>query len=137
MYSFRFFSLNFDWKLCWYQLFGKFLILKGAVAYYQEKALNIVNILRWYLKSTCHGGFFFQYKTTGLGDSNQTLSLNDAFIVKTQRNSTQLKATQKQLRWVRHSSHLEPTPPQTFQALLDQLESWNLVQTLTRPIWLR
>ena len=49
-------------------------------------------------------------------------------IVKTQRNSTQLKATQKQLRWVRHSTHLEPTPPhptppQTFQALLDQLES--------------
>ena len=35
-------------------------------------------------------------------------------IVKTQRNSTQLnstKATQKQLRWVRHSTHLEPTPP--------------------------
>ena len=50
----------------------------------------------------------------------------------TQLNST--KATQKQLRWVRHSTHLEPThttpptphhptPPQTFQALLDQLES--------------
>ena len=35
-------------------------------------------------------------------------------IVKTQRNSTQLnstKATQKQLRWVRHSTHLEPTTP--------------------------
>ena len=34
------------------------------------------------------------------------------YIVKTQRNSTQLnstKATQKQLRWVRHSTHLEPT----------------------------
>ena len=33
-------------------------------------------------------------------------------IVKTHRNSTQLnstKATQKQLRWVRHSTHLEPT----------------------------
>ena len=29
----------------------------------------------------------------------------------TQLNSTQLKATQKQLRWVRHSTHLEPTPP--------------------------
>ena len=29
----------------------------------------------------------------------------------TQLNSTQLKATQKQLRWVRLSSHLEPTPP--------------------------
>ena len=35
-------------------------------------------------------------------------------FVKTQHNSTQLnstKATQKQLRWVRHSTHLEPTPP--------------------------
>ena len=42
----------------------------------------------------------------------------------TQLNST--KATLKQLRWVRQSTHLEPTPPtppQTFQALLDQLES--------------
>ena len=38
---------------------------------------------------------------------------------------------------VRHSSHLEPTPPQTFQLRLDQLESWNLAQKLTTPIWLR
>ena len=32
-----------------------------------------------------------------------------------------------------------PPPPttETFQALLDELESWNLAQTLTRPIWLR
>ena len=30
-----------------------------------------------------------------------------------------------------------PPPTQTFQALLDELESWNLAQTLTRPIWLR
>ena len=39
----------------------------------------------------------------------------------TQLNSTQLKATQKQLRWVRPSTHVFPTPPppQTFQALLD------------------
>ena len=43
----------------------------------------------------------------------------------TQLNSTQLKATQKQLRWVRHSSHLEPTTAhtQTFHSLLDQLGS--------------
>ena len=44
----------------------------------------------------------------------------------TQLNSTQLKATQKQLRWVRHSTHMFPTTtptPQTFQALLEQLES--------------
>ena len=39
------------------------------------------------------------------------------YTVKTQRNSTQLnstKATQKQLRWVRHSTHLEPTPPHPY-----------------------
>ena len=33
----------------------------------------------------------------------------------------------------------KPHPPpttQTFQALLDELESWNLAQALTRPIWL-
>ena len=42
-------------------------------------------------------------------------------------NVTQLK---KQLRWVGHSTHVfpttpppNPTPQQTFQALLDQLES--------------
>ena len=30
-----------------------------------------------------------------------------------------------------------PPPPQqhTFQSFLDQLKSWNLAQTLTRPIW--
>ena len=31
----------------------------------------------------------------------------------TQLNSTQLKATQKQLHWVRHNSHLEPTTTTT------------------------
>ena len=36
-------------------------------------------------------------------------SQREASIVKTQRNSTQPK--KKQLRWVRHSTHLEPTPP--------------------------
>ena len=63
-------------------------------------------------------------------------------IVKTQRNSTQLKATQKQLRWVRRSTHLEPTqPPHTTPnfsvSLLDQLENRNLAQTLTKPIGLK
>ena len=58
-----------------------------------------------------------------------TCKMINTFIVKTQRNSTQLnstKATQKQLRWVRLSSHLEPTAPtplHTFQVLLDQLKS--------------
>ena len=50
----------------------------------------------------------------------------DSDIVKTQRNPTQLKATQKQFVEVNHSSQLEPTPPQppqTFLPLLDQLES--------------
>ena len=51
-----------------------------------------------------------------------TLGLNlELNIVKTQRNSTQLNPKQllKQLRWVRHSTHLEPTHhPQTFQPLL-------------------
>ena len=55
-------------------------------------------------------------------------------IVKTQRNSTQPKTTLKQPALeldivVTCSTH--PTPlPQTFQPLLDQLESWNLAQTL-------
>ena len=30
-----------------------------------------------------------------------------------------------------------PPPTETFQPLLDQLESWNLAQIFTRPIWLR
>ena len=49
-------------------------------------------------------------------------------IVKTQRNSTQLKATLKQLALeldivVRCSTTTTTPPPQTFQPLLDQLES--------------
>ena len=57
----------------------------------------------------------------------------------TQCNSTQLNSTSV---GVRHSSHMfhhhhhHPTLPQTFHPLLDQLESWNLAQTLSRPIWL-
>ena len=62
----------------------------------------------------------------------------------TQLNSTQLKATMKQLameldivvKW----PTAPPTPPplpQTFHPLLDQLESWNLAQTHTRPTALR
>ena len=43
--------------------------------------------------------------------------------------------------WVGHENDFanptHPPPTQTFQALLDELESWNLAQTLTRPIWLR
>ena len=36
-----------------------------------------------------------------------------------------------------HYTTLHPTPPPgTFRPLLDQLESWNLAQTLTRPTWL-
>ena len=36
-----------------------------------------------------------------------------------------------------HYTTLHPTtPPGTFRPLLDQLESWNLAQTLTRPTWL-
>ena len=61
------------------------------------------------------------------------------------QNPTQLNSTQRNSKatsvGVRHSSHVYPThpthptpPPQTFQPLLDQLESWNLAQTLTRPI---
>ena len=43
--------------------------------------------------------------------------------VKSQHNSTQLKATLKfKALELRHSSHVFH-PPQTFQALLDQLES--------------
>ena len=57
-------------------------------------------------------------------------------------NATQLKATLKQLALeldivvrcsTTHPTH-PPTPPQAFRPLLDQLESWNLAQTLTRPI---
>ena len=50
-------------------------------------------------------------------------------IVKTQRNSTQLKTILKQLALeldivVTCSTH--PTPlPQTFQSLLDKLDSWH------------
>ena len=63
-------------------------------------------------------------------------------IVKTQRISTQLKATPKQLTLeldieVTCTPPHPTTPPQTFQPLLNQLESWNLAKTLTRPIWLR
>ena len=64
-------------------------------------------------------------------------------IVKTQRNSFQLKTTLKQLALeldivVMCSDHppIQPQPP-TFQPLLDQLESWNLARPLTRPIWLK
>ena len=64
----------------------------------------------------------------------------------TQLNSTQCNSNITNVG-VRHSSHVyptHPTPPppptpplpQTFQPLLDQLESWNFAQTLTRPIWL-
>ena len=57
-------------------------------------------------------------------------------------NATQLKATLKQLALeldivVMCSTHHPPHHPQTFQPLLDQLESWYSAQTLTRPIWLR
>ena len=47
------------------------------------------------------------------------LGLKGRIVVKTQYNSTQLKATIKQL------TRNPPTPPytQTFQSLLDQLES--------------
>ena len=64
-------------------------------------------------------------------------------IVKTQRNSTQLNSTLKQLALeldivvTCSTTNHPPPPPQTFRPLLDQLESWNLAQTLTRPIWLR
>ena len=46
-------------------------------------------------------------------------------VVKTQRNSTQLKATLKQLALELDIVVNPPTtpPPQTFQPLLDQLES--------------
>ena len=60
-------------------------------------------------------------------------------IVKTQRNSTQLKATLKQLALeldtvATCSTHpLTPTHTQTFQPLLDMIGSWNLAQTITRP----
>ena len=68
------------------------------------------------------------------------------FIVKTQRNSTQLNSTQSNsksnfvgldivLTW--NPPHPPHHHPQTFQALLGQLESWNLAQTLTRRTWLR
>ena len=64
-------------------------------------------------------------------------------IVKTQPNSTQLKTILKQLALeldtvvtCSTTTHHHP-PPQIFQPLLDQLESWNLAQTLTRLIWLR
>ena len=35
-----------------------------------------------------------------------------------------------------HSTPPHPTPPQTFQLLLDTLRSW-IAQALTRPIWFR
>ena len=61
-------------------------------------------------------------------------------IVKTQRNSTQLNATLKQLALeldiVVTCSTTPPPHAQTFQPLLDQLERWNLARPLTRPIWL-
>ena len=62
-------------------------------------------------------------------------------IVKTQRNSTQLKAALKQQaleldKVVTCSTHPTTHHPQTIQSVLDQLESWNLAQTLTRPVWL-
>ena len=45
--------------------------------------------------------------------------------------------------WVWHENDFayptHPPPPttETFRALLDELESWNFAQILTRPIWLR
>ena len=62
-------------------------------------------------------------------------------IVKTQRNSTQLNPTLKQLALELDTVVTcsttppppHPTPPhptQTFHTLLDELESWNLAQTL-------
>ena len=64
----------------------------------------------------------------------------------TQLNSTQLKQLKSNfvgldivLTWnpptPPHPHHT--TPPQTFQALLDQLESWNLAHKLTKLTWLR
>ena len=69
-------------------------------------------------------------KQSVIKDQLKLLYFISTNIVKTQRNSTQLKATQKQLRWVRHSTHVFPTTPppqQIFQALLDQLraEIWH------------
>ena len=56
----------------------------------------------------------------------QAQIIRERRIVKTQLNVTQLKATKSNFVEVRHSSHLEPTPPthppQSFQPLLDQIE---------------
>ena len=59
-------------------------------------------------------------------------------FVKTQRNSTQLKATLKQLALELDIVVTCSTPPHPthYCKLLQQLESWNLAQTLTRHIWL-
>ena len=67
---------------------------------------------------------------------------NHYIFVKTQRNSTKLNSKQLKSNFVgvdivaTWNPH-HPTPPQAFQALLDELESWNLAQPLTRLIWLR
>ena len=72
----------------------------------------------------------------------QDSTLSTRKIVKTQRNSTQLNPTLKQLALELDTvvTCTPPTPPHpttNFQPLLDQLESWNLAETLTRPTWLR
>ena len=79
--------------------------------------------------------FFRQFKLSK-GPLNATVSTSLGFsfieylhvniiFVKTQRNSTQ------------HNSTHPPHHAQTFQPLLDQLESWNLARPLTRQIWLK
>ena len=65
-----------------------------------------------------------------------TKHYHNYIFVKTQRNSTQRKATLKQLALELDTVVTWNPPPQTFRPLLDQLESWNLAQTLTRPTWL-
>ena len=57
------------------------------------------------------------------------------FIVKIPTLTLTLTATQHN-GWVRHendcANHPTPPPTQTFEPLLDQLESWNLAQMITR-----
>ena len=71
--------------------------------------------------------FLFFFRTLSLTRSISTFS--NPIIVKTQRNSTQRNSKATSVG-VRHRNHVfhppqppHPNPPQTFQALLDQLES--------------